>query len=128
MDFLVTAGPVADCTQALAGRGQRNAEAVLADPGEDAEAIVPQIEAPGTRPVIPPQRNRSKPRGYDQTCYKQRPRIEPCFSQLKPLRRFAPRLENNKVNFHSLVALACSVLLLSSLSIRFTPPDRLRRW
>ena len=113
LDFLVTAGQVADCTQALPLLGQRKAEAVLADKGYDADAIVQHIEASGAEPVIPPRANRKTKREYDKTLYKQRNRIERCFSKLKHFRRFATRFEKNKINFHSLVALACSVLLLA---------------
>jgi Transposase DDE domain len=54
VDFVVTAGPVADCTQALPRLGGRQAEAVRADKGYDADAIVQRIEAAGAAPVIPP--------------------------------------------------------------------------
>ena len=112
MDFLVTAGPVADCTQAIPLLGECQAEAVLADKGYDADAMVQHIEARGAQPVIPPKANRKMPRPYDKTLYKQRNRIERCFSKLKHFRRLATRFEKNKGNFHALVALACSMLLL----------------
>ena len=71
------------------------------------------MEATGATAVIPPRANRKAPRSYNKTLYTQRNQIERCFSKLKHFRRFATRFEKNKVNFHSLVALACSVLLLS---------------
>ena len=113
MDFVVTAGQAADCTQAVSLLGDRRAEHVLADKGYDAEAIVQPIQARGAQPVIPPRANRKIKREYDKTLDKQRNRIERCFSKLKHFRRFATRFEKNKINFHSVVALACSVLLLS---------------
>jgi transposase len=112
VDFLLTAGHVADCTQALPLRGERKAEAVLADKGYDADAIVQHIEAAEAVPVIPPKANRNTPRSYHQTLYKQRNRIERCFCKLKQFRRIATRFEKNKCNFHALVALACSMLLV----------------
>jgi transposase len=112
VDFLLTAGQVADCTQALPLLGERKAEAVLADKGYDADAIVQQIEAAGAVPVIPPKAHRKTPRSYNQTLYKQRNRIERCFSKLKQFRRIATRFEKSKCNFHALVALACSMLLV----------------
>jgi transposase len=90
----------------------RQAGAVLADKGYDADAIVQHIEASGAVPVIPPRANRKLKREYDQALYKQRNRIERCFSKLKHFRRLATRFEKNKRNFHALVALACSMLLL----------------
>jgi transposase len=113
VDFVVTAGPVADCTQALPLLGERKAEAVLADKGDGAEALVPHSEASGAVPVIPPQANRKTPRSDDKTLYKQRHPIERCFSKLKHFRRLATRFEKNKINFEAVVALACSFLLLA---------------
>ena len=113
LDFVVTAGQVADCTQALPLLGERKAEAVLADKGYDADAIVRHIEASGAQPVIPPKANRKTQRPYNKGLYKQRNQIERCFSKLKHFRRFATRFEKNKMNFQAIVALACSVLLLA---------------
>ena len=113
VDFLVTAGQVAACTQALSLLGERKAEAVLADQGDDTDALVQRIEASGAQPVIPPKANRKVQRPYDKILYKQRNRIERCFSKLKHFRRLATRFEKNKVNFEAIVALACSVLLLA---------------
>jgi transposase len=113
LDFLVTAGQVADCTQAIPLLGERKAEAVLADKGYDADAIVQHIEARGATAVIPPKANRKAPRLYNKMLYKQRNRIERCISKLKHFRRLATRFEKNKINFQAVVALACSVLLLA---------------
>lgn len=74
-DFVVTAEQVADCTQAIPLLGKRKAEAVLADKGYDAEAIVQLIEAVGATAVIPPRAKRQAPRPYNQTLYQQRNRI-----------------------------------------------------
>ena len=112
VDFLLTAGQAADCTQAIPWLGERSMNAVLADKGYDTDAIVQHIEASGAVAVIPPQANRKTQRPYDKTLYKQRNRIERCFSKLKQFRRIATRFEKNKGNFHALVALACSMLLL----------------
>ena len=70
------------------------------------------IEARGAQAVIPPKRNRKLQREYDKTLYKQRNRIERCFSRLKHFRRFATRYEKSRACFQALVALACSWLLL----------------
>jgi transposase len=96
LDFLITGGQVNDCTQAIALLGKRRAEAVLADKGYDADAIVEHVEAMEAKVVIPPKRNR----------------IERCFSKLKCFRRFATRYEKSKACFQALVALACAWLHL----------------
>jgi transposase len=112
LDFLVTGGQVNDCTQAIQLLGQHRAEAVLADKGYDADAIVEHVEALGAKAVIPPKRNRKVQREYDKDLYKQRNRIERCFSKLKCFRRFATRYEKSKTSFKALVALACTWICL----------------
>ncbi len=112
LDFLVTGGQVNDCTQAITLLGQHKAVAVLADKGYDADAIVEHVEAMGAKAVIPPKRNRKVQREYDKDLYKQRNRIERCFSKLKCFRRFATRYEKSKNCFKALVALACAWLHL----------------
>ncbi len=112
MDFTVTAGQIHDCTQAITLLARRQAEAVLADKGYDSDAIVQHIADMGAIAVVPPKRNRKQPREYDKIRYKQRNRIERCFSKLKHFRRFATRYEKLKSNFKALVALACAWLHL----------------
>ena len=113
--FRLTGGQVNDCTQAIALLGERQAEAVLADKGYDADAIVEHIEAMGAKPVIPPKANRSLKRPYDQELYKQRNHIARCFSRLKQFRRLATRYDKHRTCFHAFVALACSSILLLSI-------------
>jgi transposase len=45
LDFLITGGQVNDCTQAIELLSQHKVEAVLADKGYDADAIVAHVEA-----------------------------------------------------------------------------------
>ena len=77
-----------------------------------ADAIVEHVEAMGAKALIPPKRNRKVQREYGKSLYKQRNRIERCFSKLKCFRRFATRYEKSKNCFHALVALACAWLHL----------------
>ncbi len=58
LDFLITGGQVNERTQAIELLGQHKADAVLADKGYDAGAIVEHVEAMGAKAVIPPERNR----------------------------------------------------------------------
>ena len=113
MQFLLTGGQVADCTQAIPLLGERKAEAVLADKGYDADAIVAHIKFSGAQAVIPPKSNRKQQRPYDKELYKQRNHIERCFSRLKHFRRLATRYDKHKACFHAFVALACSSILLT---------------
>jgi putative transposase len=89
----------------------QRAEAVIADRGYDADAIVLQSENIGAA-VIPPKRNRKQQRAYDRELYKQRNRIERCFNKLKHFRRFATRYCKTIQAFRSFTALACAWLHL----------------
>jgi transposase len=108
----VTAGQVHDCSQAIALLGERRADAVLADKDYDSDAIVQHVARMGAIAVIAPRHNRKQPRAYDKTLYKQRNRIQRCFSRLKHFHSFATRYEKLKINFKALVALACAWLHL----------------
>lgn len=88
------------------------AEAVIADRGYDADALVAQSENLGAKAVIPPRRNRRLQRVYDRDLYKQRNRIERCFNKLKHFRRFATRYCKTIQAFQSFTALACAWLRL----------------
>lgn len=112
VDFVVTAGQVNDCTQAIALLGERKTGDELADKGYDTDDIVEHVVAMGAAVVIPPKSNRKVQREYDKELYKQRNRIERCFSKLKHFRRFATRYEKNKVNFQAVVTIACPCLHL----------------
>jgi transposase len=112
VDFIVTAGQVNDCTQAIALLGERKTGYVLADKGYDSDAILQHVVTMEAVAVIPPTSNRKVQRLYDKELYKQRNRIERCFSRLKHFRRFATRYEKLKRNFHALVAIACAWIIL----------------
>jgi transposase len=112
MGFVVTAGHINDCTRAIALPVERTPEYVLADKGYDSEAIVDHIGAMGAVVNMPPKSNHKQQRKYHKNLYRQRSRIQRCFSRLKHFRRFATRYEKLKSNFIALVALACSWLHL----------------
>ena len=65
----VTAGTVADCSQALPLIEGIKAEHLLADKAYDTNEIV---AGPGENPVIPPKSNRKEKRDYDRALYKLR--------------------------------------------------------
>lgn len=92
--------------------GDRRAEAVIADKGDDSDSILAHVEGMNAKAVIPSRRCRKKQRQRNEQLYKQRNRIERCFSRLKQFRRLATRYEKSKTCFRALVALACSWLLL----------------
>ncbi len=121
LQFRITAGqageyaPAADLLQA------RQADAVIADRGYDADCLVAQSESLGATAVIPPKRNRKHQRAYNRELYKQRNRIKRCFNKLKHFRRFATRYCKTIEAFRSFTALACAWLRLSYMWIHPSP-------
>jgi transposase len=59
------------------------AECLIADRGYDSDAIIEQAVKQGMKPVIPPRKNRTKQRPYDEHLYKLRHLVENTFLHLK---------------------------------------------
>lgn len=112
LDFRITAGQSGEYAQAAELLEGQQAEAVIADKGYDADAIVALSQSLGATAVIPSKRNRKQSREYDRELYKQRNRIERCFNKLKHFRRFATRYCKTIAAFCSFTALACAWLRL----------------
>jgi transposase len=70
--WLLSGGEVADITQAKPLLDGLKADAVLADKGYDADALIDSIQASGAMAVIPPKRNGVVQRSYDRHLYKDR--------------------------------------------------------
>lgn len=83
---------------------------LVGDKGYDSQALREWLEARGTRPVIPPRKNRKIQYDYDKTIYKQRNVIERMFCRLKDWRRIATRFDRNVKNFLSAIALAATII------------------
>ena len=64
----------------------------------------------GTKPVIPPRRNRKVRYRYDKQIYKQRNRVERMFGRLKDYRRIATRFDRNVRNYMAAVFIAVTVI------------------
>ena len=63
--MVVTAGTIADCTQAAVLIGGIAAECLLAGKGYDTNKVLAAAYAVGMTPVLPPQRSRGEPQDYD---------------------------------------------------------------
>ncbi|MGC2636725.1 MAG: IS5 family transposase [Acidobacteriaceae bacterium] len=120
IDFRITGGQLTDCTRAIDLLGQRRAEAVIADKGYDADSIVAHVQSMRATAVIPSRRK--KQRAHDQQLYKQRNRIERCFSRLKQFRRLAIRYEKSKACFLSLAAPSAPGSCFSYMSMLYITP------
>jgi transposase len=110
---IVTAGPVADCTQAAQLIDAIDADFLLADKGYDTDAIVEQAKRQSIDPVIPPKRNRKEQREYDKDLYRLRHLVENAFLHLKRWRGIATRYAKNAASFLAAVHIRCLVLWLN---------------
>jgi transposase len=108
----LTEGQVHDVTQAPELLREALSTSVLADKGYDSNAVVAQIEAQGSRAVIPPRRGRRVTRPYDRDLFKSRYVVEQFFAKIKRCRRVATRYEKLAVTFLAMVVLACILVWL----------------
>ncbi len=105
--FTLTGSQHADITQALPLiEAVTGAQAVIADKGYDADALVESIERAGATAVIPPRSNRLTPRSFDAHRYRARHLIENLFARLKHFRRLATRYDKLDQHFAAFVFLA----------------------
>jgi len=88
---IVTAGNVADCTQAGGLVEGIEAEALIADRGYDVDAIVGMAKEAGMAPVIPPKANRREQLEYDEYIHRLRRLVENAFAEMKRWRGIATR-------------------------------------
>lgn len=108
----LTPGPAAEVQRAPALRAGVRAAGVIANKGDDANALRAQIVAAGMQVLIPSKRNRKVPTAHDRTLYRTRNRIERCFNKLKHFRRIATRLDRRDLHFLSFLHLASALLWL----------------
>ena len=87
-----------------------DAEYLLADRGDDSDAIVEKAEESGMEGVIPPRKNRKEQRVYDKHLYKLRHLVENAFLRLKRWRGIAARHAKNAASFLAAVHVRCIVL------------------
>lgn len=110
--FSITAGQAHDITAAPALLEGQQATAVLADKAYDSNGLRETIAKMDVQAVIPSKRNRKVFIPYDAELYKQRNRIERCFSRLKHFRRFATRYDRRTIHFAGFVHLAAAMIWL----------------
>ena len=86
------------------------AEQLIADKGYDSDAILVQARSQGMKPVIPPKKNRTVHRPYDEHLYKLRHLVENAFLHLKRWRGIATRYAKNSASFLAAVQIRCLAL------------------
>jgi transposase len=97
---VVTEGTRADCTVAETRIDGVDVDYILADRGDDSDAIRSKIYSLGAEAVIPSKRNRKVQLPCDFEIYKLRHLVENAFLKLKKWRRIATRYAKNRA--HSL--------------------------
>jgi transposase len=107
---LITQGTRADCTQACRLIEGISADHLIADKGYDTDAILEQAEIQGINAVIPPKKNRTVQRPYDEALYKIRHLVENAFLMLKRWRGIATRYAKNSTSFLAAVQIRCIAL------------------
>jgi transposase len=86
---------------------------VIADKGYDSEAIRKKVRDRNSSPVIPRMHNSKTGNGDIDSClYKYRHLIEKAFARLKHFRAIATRYDKLKLQFESMLALACAMIWL----------------
>lgn len=112
--FHLTPGQACDLDGADVLLNDLAADTLLADRAYDADKrVLERLEQQGKTAVIPPKRNRTTLREYDQELYKARHLVENFFAKLKQYRAIATRYDKRARNFLGAVYLAASVIWLN---------------
>jgi transposase len=110
--FLLSGGQEADITYAEPLIEGQRSDAGIGDKGYDSDRLVEVIEGQGAEAIIPPKKNRKKPRPYDRHVYKERNKVERLIGLMKQYRRVATRYEKTGTNFLGFLHLAGIMILL----------------
>ena len=98
--------------------GLKPAQALVADRGYDARAVIDLVASRGGCAHVPTQRDRKVQRSIDPAIYRQRNVVERYFCKLKHFRRVATRFDKLARNFLAAVLLASSRLWLRAYESR----------
>lgn len=112
--FHLTAGTVADCSQAIPLLEGLDIKVLLADRGYDTNKILEYTQEHNITAVIPPKRNRKIQREYDKDLYKLRHLVENAFLHFKLWRGIATRYAKNASSFLAALHIRCIHLLISN--------------
>jgi transposase len=89
------------------------ADALLARAYDADKRVLERLAQQGKTAVIPPKRNRTTVREYDQELYKARHLVENFFAKLKQYRAIATRYDKRARNFLGAIYLAAAVIWLN---------------
>ncbi|WP_219988626.1 IS5 family transposase [Leucothrix pacifica] len=112
INFILTGGQAAECTQAISLLTNVGAKAVLADKAYDTNELRDWLKEHEVKAVIPPKSNRKDEILCDFWHYKERHTIECLFGKLKYYRRISTRYEKKAINYKGMLYLASVFLWL----------------
>ena len=98
LDFILTAGQVADVTQAPALLAGVSATYAILDKAYDSDEVLNLIQQQDMIAVIPPKANRKVQRDYDRHLYKERHLVECFINKIKHYRHVFSRFDKTARN------------------------------
>jgi len=108
--FVLTAGQVADITQAIDLLTGFPLDKVLADKAYDSNELRAFIAETGGEAVIPSKRSRKITIPHDREIYKERHLVECFINKIRHFRRIATRYEKTARSFHAMLCL-CGAMI-----------------
>jgi transposase len=116
VDLRLTAGQIADCSQADAlTDGLGEGDILLADKGYDSDAIRTKAAERKAWANIPPKTNRKAPFIFSRWVYRQRNLVERFFNRIKQFRGIATRYDKHPENYLAAVKLVAATIWCRSL-------------
>ena len=82
---------------------------IVADKAYDSDGFRQSVEQAGSKPCVPPRKNRVLPVAWHKGFYRQRRRVENFFQRIKRLRRIGTRYEKLASHFIAFVHLAAII-------------------
>ena len=110
--LILTAGQRHDSPQAAALIEGFEPQALIADKGYDADALIEALAAKSIEAVIPPKKNRLEQRDYDQHLYRERHLIECFINKIKHYRRVFSRFEKLSKNYLGFLSFVSALIWL----------------
>ncbi|MEY9151485.1 transposase [Bradyrhizobium elkanii] len=108
---MLTGGEAHDCPVAeRLIRRVKPPKRMLGDKAYDSAELREELDARGTKPVIPNRSNRKQPYSFSKRLYKLRWRIESAFNRLKDFRRIATRYDRLARNYLASVCLTAALV------------------
>jgi transposase len=110
--LLLTAGQRHDSPQAAHLIEGYEPEALIADKGYDADALLKAATALGIEAVIPPKKSRLVQRQYDEHLYRERHLIECFINKIKHYRRIFSRFDKLSKNYLGFLSFVSALIWL----------------